>query len=217
MLVLDASPGDSESVAKFERYVTPLTPKIFRSACRLTKDRQDAEDLVQEAMLRAFVGIGSLREGSNENAWLFRILHNTWIDQHRKKQRRPIEHCVGDFSDSLLASRRDSKRLRSAEIDALDFLPDDAVKAALGALPEPLQMVVYYADIAGIACKEIADIMDTPVGTVMSRLHRARGRLRSTLACRQHQLGHPEVDHHQAAVSSAARSSAPGRVSGATV
>jgi RNA polymerase sigma-70 factor, ECF subfamily len=179
-------PGDGgdESVAKFERYVIPLTPTISRSALRLTRDRHDAEDLVQEAMLRAFVGIGSLREGTNESAWLYRILHNTWIDRHRRRQRRPIERCVGMFNDHILASgvSHASRGLRSAELDALEWIPDQEVRAALEALPDSLRTVVYYADIAGIGCKEIADIMNTPLGTVLSRLHRARSRLRATLA-----------------------------------
>jgi RNA polymerase sigma-70 factor, ECF subfamily len=176
--------GDGESVAKFERCVIPFTPNIFRSAYRLTRDRHDAEDLVQEAMLRAFIGIGSLREGTNENAWLHRILHNTWIDRHRMRQRRPTERCVGMFTDHMLASGVSdaSRGLRSAEIDALELIPDQEVRAALEALPEALRTVVYYADIAGIRCKQIADIMHTPLGTVLSRLHRGRSRLRTALA-----------------------------------
>jgi RNA polymerase sigma-70 factor (ECF subfamily) len=120
---------------------------------------------MQEAMLRAFVGIGSMREGSNENAWLHRILRNTWIDRHRRRQCRPIEQCVGTFSDQMAASRVASslKGIRSAEIDPLDLLPNMELRPALEALPEPMRMVVYYADVAGIACKEIADIMGTPL------------------------------------------------------
>jgi RNA polymerase sigma-70 factor, ECF subfamily len=209
--VLDPVAAVLDPVAKFDRYVTPLASTIFRSACYLTKNRQDAEDLTQEAMLRAFAGIGSLREGSNESAWMSRILRNTWIDQHRKKQRRPNEQCVGDFTDHLLASPEApvSKGLRSAEIEALEFLPDQKVKAALDALPESLRMVVYYADVAGMSCKEIAAAMNTPIGTVVSRLHRGRRRLRSTLTM-----------HHgvfQAASRRPASSSASGKVSGLTV
>jgi RNA polymerase sigma-70 factor (ECF subfamily) len=143
-------------------------------------------------MLRAFVGIGSLREGSNENAWLHRILRNTWIDQHRRKQCRPQEQCVGVFSDqmSVVRAMPHSKCPRSAEIDALDLLPNTEIRAALDALPEPLRMVVYYADIAGMGCKEIAEIMGSPMGTVMSRLHRARTRLRATLLVHRSDLQH---------------------------
>jgi RNA polymerase sigma-70 factor, ECF subfamily len=129
-------------------------------------------------MSRAYAGFRSFREGTNLKAWLFRILTNTWINQYRKRQRRPVEYPVELLSDRQLAA---SSSLRSAEVEALESLPDTEIKSALLTLRDESRLVVYYADVEGFSYKEIAAIMNTPVGTVMSRLHRARTQLRTIL------------------------------------
>lgn len=134
-------------------------------------------------MLRAYAGFHTFREGTNLNAWLFRILHNTWITQYRRRQSRVAEVPVEYITDQQMAADvlLSSTSLRSAEVDALEALPDDEVKAALMALREELRIAVYYADVEGFSYKEIADITNVSVGTVMSRLHRGRRRLRAQL------------------------------------
>ncbi|MBU8811689.1 sigma-70 family RNA polymerase sigma factor [Mycolicibacterium goodii] len=168
---------------RFEREAIPLIDRLFSCALGLTRNRQDAEDLVQETMLLAYAGFHTFREGTNLTGWLFRILRNTWIDQTRKRRSRvhevPVE-CITDqhmVGDALLTSTR----LRSAEHDALQRLPSDEVKAALMTLREELRVAIYYADVVGFSYKEIAHITNSSVGTVMSRLHRGRKRLRTAL------------------------------------
>ena len=149
----------------------------------MTHDRADAEDLVQDTMLRAFAGFQSFRQGTNLNAWLHRILTNTYINSYRKKQRQPALYPTTEITDQQLAhnAEHSSRGLPSAEDEALDALPDAAIRAAMQALPEEFRMVVYYADVEDLKYKQIAEIMDTPKGTVMSRLHRGRRQLRSLL------------------------------------
>jgi RNA polymerase sigma-70 factor, ECF subfamily len=166
---------DDALAARFQTDAVPLMDQLFGGALRLTRDRQDAEDLVQETMLRAYAGFRTFRAGTNLKAWLFRILNNTWINNYRKRQRRPVEVTVEDIAD------RSPTGWRSAEIEVLESLPDMEIQAALLALPEEFRMVVYYADVEGFSYAEIADIMNTPVGTVMSRMHRGRKRLRELL------------------------------------
>jgi RNA polymerase sigma-70 factor, ECF subfamily len=169
--------------ARFERDAIPLTDRLFAGALCLTRNQQDAEDLVQETMLRAYAGFHSFREGTNLKAWLGRIMQNTWINQYRKKQSRLAEVSVDKITDQhasadgLLASNR----LRSAEVDALEALPDDEIRAALMTLREEIRVAIYYADVEGFSYKEIASITNSSVGTVMSRLHRGRQRLRVAL------------------------------------
>jgi RNA polymerase sigma-70 factor (ECF subfamily) len=186
-----SEPADAASVeaerelcARFERDVLPLLDQLYRRAARLTHRRADAEDLLQETMVYAYAGFRSFRDGTNLSAWLHRILTNTWINTHRKKQRRPVEYQNGDITDAQLAAHAEhtSTGLRSAEEQALQALPDTEIVAALRSLPAGSRMAVYYADVEGLSCKHIAEIMHTPVGTVMSRLHRGRRRLRTLLA-----------------------------------
>jgi RNA polymerase sigma-70 factor (ECF subfamily) len=174
---------DDELAARFQRDAIPLMDHLFGGALRLTRNRDDAEDLVQETMLRAYKGFRTFRAGTNLKAWLYRILNNTWISNYRKQQRRPAEVSVEHITAGRLAhyAAQAPAGPRSAEIEALEALPDIEITAALLALPEQFRMAVYYADVERFSCGEIAKMMNTPVGTVMSRLHRGRQELRKLL------------------------------------
>ena len=168
----------------FESEALSHLDSLYGGALRMTRNPHDAEDLVQETFVKAFRARDRFTPGTNMRAWLYRIMTNSYISLYRKKQRRPKEAWTDTVEDWQLAevAGHTSSGLRSAETEALDHLPDSAVKDALGELREDYRMAVYLADVEGFAYKEIAEIMDTPIGTVMSRLHRGRHQLREKLS-----------------------------------
>ncbi|MBV7294831.1 sigma-70 family RNA polymerase sigma factor [Corynebacterium sp. TAE3-ERU12] len=174
---------DEQRAARFEEQAMPLLDQLYGAALRMTRNPSDAEDLVQETYIKAFQGFHSFKPGTNLKAWMYRILTNAYINDYRKAQRRPAEFATDDITDHQIAQTAShlSTGLRSAEVEALESLPDDEIRQALEALPEENRMVVYYADVEGLPYKEIAEIMGTPIGTVMSRLHRGRKKLRESL------------------------------------
>jgi RNA polymerase sigma-70 factor (ECF subfamily) len=174
---------DPELTARFVNDALPYLNQLHDRARRMTRNAVDAEDLVQETMLRAYVGFTTFSEGTNIRAWLFRIMTNTYINGLRRAQHRPREYLSDHITDRQLAAqdRHSSHGPRSAELDALDALPDNELADALATLPVQFRLAVYYRDIAGLRYREIAQIMACCEGTVMSRLHRGRQRLRILL------------------------------------
>ncbi len=172
---------DAELAARFARDTAPLRPALLRGARRLTRTEADAEDLLQDSLMHAFMGFRGFEPGTNLNAWLFRIMHNRWISGHRMKQRRPAEFATESVAE-LEQTAGPGRCARSAEAVALDLLPDARLRAALAELPEGFRIALYYADVRGLTYAETAAAMGTPVGTVMSRVFRARAQLRGALA-----------------------------------
>lgn len=206
---------DAALATRFERDAIPLLDQLYGGALRMTRNPADAEDLLQDTIIKAYMGFRSFRAGTNLKAWLYRIMTNTYITTYRKKQRQPMQYPTDQITDHQLVANaaHTSKGLRSAEVEALESLPDVEIRAAMQALPQDFRMAVYYADVEGFPYKDIARIMNTPIGTVMSRLHRGRHQLRGLLAevatdrgyCRGHQITGPESNANHDELSHAGR------------
>jgi RNA polymerase sigma-70 factor, ECF subfamily len=171
--------------SQFADLAMEYMPALYSAALRMTRNAADAEDLVQETYLKGYRGFASFTDGTNLKAWLYRILTNTYINSYRAAKRRPEVADVEDVEDLYLYRRlaSDGPELgRSAEDEALDRLTDDDVKAAIESLPDTFRMAVLLADVEGFSYKEIAEITDVPIGTVMSRIHRGRRALQKALA-----------------------------------
>src|SRR5437899_322080 len=171
--------------ARFTELAMPYMSALYSAALRMTRNPADAEDLVQETYLRAYRGFGGFKDGTNLKAWLYKILTNTYINTYRAKKRRPDEVDLDETEDFYLYRKigglEAAEAGRTPETQVLESIPDDVVKEALESLPEQFRMAVLLADVEGFSYKEIADIMDVPIGTVMSRLHRGRKQLQQRL------------------------------------
>lgn len=192
MLSTNSSPSSTSREPKeladrshFADEAMQFAPQLFGTALRMTRNRADAEDLVQETMLKAFRSYASFESGTNLRAWLFRILTNTFINSYRAKQSRPLESELGELDDLYLYKRLPElathTQMQSAEDEIFDLFTDDEVKQALEDLPEAYLLPVLLADVQDFSYQEIADMLDVPIGTVMSRLHRGRKALQKAL------------------------------------
>lgn len=169
--------------ARFTEEALPLLDQLFGAAMKMTRNPQDAQDLVQETYLKAFSAFASFEAGTNLKAWLYRIMTNSYINTYRKRQRQPYLGVVEELEDWQLGGAESTTAMssRSAEAEAIDRTPDSVVTRALNDLAEDFRMAVYLADVEGFSYQEIADIQGVPIGTVMSRLHRGRAKLRQVL------------------------------------
>ena len=181
----EKTPASDAARDLFEEQAIPYMDQLYAAAMRMTRNPSDAADLVQDTFVKAFAAFGQFQQGTNLKAWLYRILTNTFINGYRKNQRNPYQGTIDELEDWQLGgaeSVTQGRSTRSAEAEAIDHLPDSDVKDALQSIPEDFRMAVYFADVEGFSYQEIADIMKTPVGTVMRRLHRGRRMLRELLA-----------------------------------
>lgn len=180
---MDTTTDVADETDAFENEALTFVDRLYGAALGMTRNPTDAEDLVQETYMKAFAARDSFKPGTNLKAWLYRILTNTFITHYRKAQRSPKISGDDEISDHQLASAaaHDERGLRSAEMEALDLIPDSTVSEAVANLAEQYRVAVWLADVEGFAYKEIAEIMDTPIGTVMSRINRGRSQLRAAL------------------------------------
>ena len=180
-----SSPDASRTRDQFAEDAASHLDALYAVACRLTRNPTEAEDLVQDALVKAMRAKDQFQPGTNLKAWLFRILTNTFINSYRAKQRRPMETDLDDVEDMYLYRRigafESALASRSAEDQLMDVFTDDEVKAALDALPVNFRLPVLLADVEGFSYKEIAEMLDIPIGTVMSRLHRGRKAMQKQL------------------------------------
>ena len=194
-----ATETPEERAARFERDAMQYLDQLYGAALRMTRNPADAEDLVQDTYVKAFASFHQFTPGTNLKAWLYRILTNTYINTYRKRQRQPQTSGGDQIEDWQLAraEAHTSDGLRTAEMDALDRMPDSVVTEAMNALSPDFRLAVYLADVEGFSYKEIAEIMGTPIGTVMSRLNRGRNQLRTALAdyADEHGLSRRGGDH----------------------
>jgi RNA polymerase sigma-70 factor (ECF subfamily) len=171
--------------ADFAEEAMQYMPSLYSAALRMTRNPADAEDLVQETYLKAYRAFGSFQEGTNLKAWLYKILTNTFINSYRSKKRRPEQAEIDDVEELYLYRRLGGLEAaaagRSAEEEVMDHFTDADVKAAVESLPDQFRLAVLLADVEGFSYKEIAEILDVPIGTVMSRLHRGRRALQKAL------------------------------------
>jgi RNA polymerase sigma-70 factor, ECF subfamily len=181
--------SDAELTARFERDAIPLLDQLYGGARRMTRSRADAEDLVQDTMLKAYARFRAFQQGRHLEVWLFRIMHNTWTSDYHNTRCRPREHLSGEITDWQYAAGQYRLGCRSAKMQGLEALSDSEISEVLDALPANPRMAVYYADVCGYRYKEIAEIMDIPIGAVMSRLQSARRRLRMLLVDLAHERG----------------------------
>ncbi len=179
-----AAAASADAARLFEEQAIPFMDQLYAAAMRMTRNPADAADLVQETFAKAFSAFASFTQGTNLKAWLYRILTNTFINTYRKNQRNPYQSSIDELEEWQVggAESATSSSSRSAEAEAIDHMPSSAVKDALQSIPEDFRLAVYLADVEGFSYQEIADIMKTPTGTVMSRLHRGRRLLRERLA-----------------------------------
>jgi RNA polymerase sigma-70 factor (ECF subfamily) len=183
---------------RFERDALAFTDQLYAAALRYTKNPEDARDLLQDTYLKAFTSFHQCEEGTNLRAWLYRVLTTTFINSYRKGQRQP-QIAQGELEDWQVgkAQSHTSDLGKSAEVEALEKLPDSDIKRALQEIPEDFRMVVYLADVEGFSYKEIAEIVGAPAGTVMSRLHRGRKQLREKLADYARELGYQVTSNEE--------------------
>ena len=183
-LMKDTGSHPTRDAGVFVEQALPFTDQLYAAAMRLSKNPADAADLVQETYLKAYQSFHQFEQGTNLKAWLYRILTNTYINVYRKKTKEGFTQALDDLEEWQVgdAESLTQTTTRSAEAEAIDRMPASVVKDALYELPEDFRMAVYFADVEGFSYQEIADIMDTPLGTVMSRLYRGRRLLRERLA-----------------------------------
>ncbi len=182
----------SDRNARFERDAMQFADQLYAAALRYTKNPEDAKDLVQDTYLKAFASFHQFEAGTNLKAWLYRVLQTTFINNYRKAQRQPQLTADAEVEDWQLykSASHTPDQGKSAEISALENLPDSDIKRALNEIPEEFRMAVYLADVEGFSYKEISEIVGVPAGTVMSRLHRGRKQLREKLTDYAKELGY---------------------------